>query len=187
MIRTLLAALLLTACKSPKPKDNGVESSAFKELASRHGEKTRQLKEHFLTFVASSKDSSERGNMHAVYNSFLETDKFLDSIQIIVQGINNTNVKGVEAINELLIKGELGDSLHKRLVLTFKQAQGVAIPQRQRAVIDSIRRAVLLPTNANKDWQDELFGLTDPFGASLILSGLREEVLNAGIIIFTKY
>ena len=116
----------------------------------------------------------------------LKTGSLIDSIDRVINYLNQDDVKNVTAVKNILVDSGLGDTLSFYLNNSFQLAIDFSINKEKKETIDSIKENIFYPMEKDKSWQDELFGMTNPLGASLILIGLKKELYKASIIAFKQ-
>lgn len=141
---------------------------------------------HYQNLLKSSIDTGLKSKAVSLFEKVSKTDEFIDSLLTVVKQLNRDDVENVKTIRELLAEGNLGDSLNHCLSNTFLQAKVFSANEEQKIVIDSMKTNMFNSMGTEKNWQGELFGMTNPLGASLILFGLQKELYNVGIIAFKK-
>lgn len=138
----------------------------------------------YENLLKSSVDSNLKAKAVYLHGRLLEVNRLIDSLKAVVKSIDSDDVEGVKAIKVLLADSPLGDSLNSRMRTTFQHASEFSVNRPQQFVVDSISSNVFAPMGTGKKWHAELFGRTDPVGASFILFGLQKELYQIGIAAF---
>lgn len=182
--------LATQSCNEPNKKTNEVVNKtiddASVELQVENDKLMDSLYLRYQNLLKSSKDTLLKSKAVFLFENVSKTDSFIDSLQAVVRQLNRDDVKNVKTIKDLLAEGSLGDSLNNYLNNTFLQAIDFSVNQDQKTAIDSIKINMFKPLGTGKSWQEELFGMTNPLGASLILFGLQKELYNVGEIAFKQ-
>lgn len=182
--------LATLSCNEPDKKANEAVNKTIDDASVELQAENDKLKDslffQYQNLLKSSIDTGLKSKAVSLFEKVSKTDEFIDSLQTIVKQLNRDDVENVKTIRELLAEGYLGDSLNHCLSNTFLQAKDFSVNQEQKIAIDSIKINMFNPIGTGKNWQDELFGMTNPLGASLILFGLQKELYNVGKIAFKK-
>jgi len=188
MNKSLLIFIFLgiLSCNDPDKKATEVVNKTIDEASEELRVENLELKQSLTlvhqNLIQSSSDKSLKSKANLLFEKVSKTDDFIDSIQSVFKTLNRDDVEGVKAVKNLLAEGRLGDSLRFFLNNTFQQAKDFSINQGQKEKIDSIKTNMFSPMGMGKSWQAELFGMTNPLGASLILFSLQKELYNVGEI-----
>lgn len=188
MNKSLLIFFLLAiiSCNEPDKKATEVVNKTIDEASEELRIENLKLKQDlnlvYQNLIQSSGDTSLKSRAKLLFEKVSKTDNFIDSIQGVMKSLNRDDVENVKAVKSLLAEGSLGDSLNFYLNTIFQQAKDFSINQGQKGKIDSIKTNMFSPMGMGKSWQAELFGTTNPLGASLILFALQKELYNVGEI-----
>ncbi len=182
--------LFIMSCNESGKKVNEVVNIAIDGSSAELQAENAKLKEYlslrYQNLLKSSTDTVLKSRANILFKEISQTDSFIDSLQDAVKQLNREDVESVKVIKNFLAEGNLGDSLHNCLNNTFQQAKDFSVNQEQKKAIDSIKTNMFNPMRTGKSWQEELFGMTNPLGASLILFGLQKELYNVGKIAFEQ-
>lgn len=180
----------MISCNAPDKKATEVVNkridNASEELSAENMKSKQALFIAYQNFLQSSVDTGLKSRAKFLFNEVSKTSSFIDSIQIVVKKLDRDDVENVKAIKNLLAEGSMGDSLNNYLSNAFHQAKEFSTNPEQKETIDSMTTNVFKSMGSGKDWQTELFGMTNPLGASLILFGLQKELYNVGEIAFKR-
>lgn len=178
------------SCNAPDKKAaeviNKTIDNASEELKVENLKLKQDLFLVYQNFLQHSVDTGLKSRARILFNELSKTDVFIDSLQIVVSKLNRDDVENVKTIKNLLGEGSLGDSLNDCLSTVFQQAKDFSINPWQKKAVDSISANMFKSMGSGKNWQRELFGMTNPLGASLILFGLQKELYNVGEIAFKR-
>jgi len=178
------------SCNEPDKKATEVVNKTIDEASEELRAENLKLKQSltlaYQNLIQSSGDTSLKSKANHLFEKVSKTDNFIDSLQSVIKSLNRDDVENVKAVKNLLAEGSLGDSLSFYLNNTFQQAKDFSINQGQKEIIDSIKTNMFSPMGMGKSWQAELFGMTNPLGASLILFELQKELYNVGEIAFKQ-
>ncbi len=111
----------------------------------------------------------------------IKADLLIDSINTILDSLDESNIKSIQIVKGLLADGRQGDSLFLFLNDIFKTVAYVTKATNQKLIVDSIANNILKSIDENKNWQQELFSQATPLSAKLILLSLKKEIFAIGI------
>ena len=160
---------------------------AIKELRSQNEKLEEQFIAVYSNYVNKTNDPSRKEQAIHLFNYFSMTNSLIDSLDIVLSGMDDKSPESINQVKLLLADGTSGQRLKSYLTLYFDDnKEFVKNDLKKSQSIDSIENRIFGNSDNKDSWQNRLFALTNPFGASLILDGLKKEVYNAGIIVLDK-
>lgn len=188
MNKYLFIFLVILSCNEPGKRANGVVNKTIDDASVEFQIENGKLKDslflQYQNLLKFSSDTVLKSKAAFLLKKMSNTDSFIDSLQAVIKRLNRDDLENIKIIKGLLVKGNLGDSLNHCLSSTFQQAIDFSVNQEQKIAIDSITINVFNLMGAGGNWQAELFGMTNPLGASLVLFGLQKELYNVGRVAF---
>jgi hypothetical protein len=182
--------LTTLSCNEPDKRVNEAVNKTIDDASAELQTENDKLKDSlflwYQNLLKSSSDTVLKSKAVFLFEKVSKTDSFIDSLQTVIKHLNRDDVENVKTIKEILAEGSLGDSLKHCLNSTFLQARDFSVNQEQKTAIDSLKTNMFYSMRTGKSWQEELFGMTNPLGASLILFGLQKELYNVGKIAFKQ-
>lgn len=156
----------------------------FSELHAENERAKDTMIREFNSFIHRSLENDLKTEAEALLSSITEPASFIDSLRQRMKQINGSDAENLYTINKLIGDGPLGDTLNFHVEKSLVQARKIVLLDDQKKSIDSIRFNLMNSSRQGIRWQTELFGKTNPVGATLILYGLENELYSLGIISF---
>ncbi len=129
----------------------------------------------FNSFIHRSLENDLKTEAEALLTSITEAASFIDSLRQRMKQINGSDAANLYTINKLIGDWPLGDTLNFHIEKSLVQARKIVL-------LDDLN--LMKSSKHGVRWQAELFGKTNPVGATLILHGLENELYTLGIISF---
>jgi hypothetical protein len=181
---TIPFLFLLLSCNS---LSGGIEQQVKSKVeASKHemNDGVQKLKQDFTALYQKTEkdnvDISYKQKLQQLYNTVFTTDKYLDSIKREMSKLNEMDVQNVQQVKAIFLYQGVGDTIMKKLNASIEAAEQVAKNEQQKATI-KVSKASLFNQSSNDKWKEQMFGLTNPLGVSIIIYGLQTELYNIGI------
>ncbi len=135
---------------------------------------------HFQAIEASSIDSLNKQKLQKLKTSIISTDNYMDSLKREMDNLDEMDVHNVELVKITFLYKGAGDSIIYKMKRSIAAAQNVAKTEQQRLAIKAARDSLFTGSSDDK-WKEQMFGLTSPLGADMIIYGLQTELYNVGI------
>ncbi|RFM25824.1 hypothetical protein DXN05_22965 [Deminuibacter soli] len=139
----------------------------------------------YKVVVQSSNDSVKKTKAILLFETLYKTDELINRLNTDLSTYKEGNAENISKVRELLVDGDLGDSLNNCLMKNLIKARNFSGNPQQVHKIDSLKNIIFKTASSDKNWRDELFGTTNSVGASFILLGLQKEVYSIGSIAFS--
>jgi hypothetical protein len=181
----LLTLTLLLGCNSfsghiEQQVDSKVETA--KQDMNAEVEKSRL--DFIAAFQAAEKANVDKTSLQTFKATLTSTDNYLDSLKTEMDKLDEMDVRNVELVKSTFLYKGVGDSIIGKLRSTIVAAQTLAKTEKQKAAIKTSSDALGIEPNPDK-WKEQAFGMTDPLGISMVLSGLRTELHKMAMKVLT--
>jgi hypothetical protein len=135
---------------------------------------------HFKATEENQADILIKRKLQELKFSIISTDSYLDSLKREMGKLDENDVRNVELVKATFLYNGVGDSIFNKLKRSIAAAENAAKTDQQKIAIISASESLFTATSADK-WKEQMFGLTNPLGASMIIYGLQTELYNIGI------
>jgi len=123
-------------------------------------------------------DSFVKQKIQKLYNSIDNTDTYLDSIKSEMDKLGDMDVNNAELIKKTFLYKGVGDSILNKINSSMTIAQEAAITEEQKFIVKKAQDSLF--DKPIDQLNEQLFGLTNSAGASIIIYGLRTELYRVG-------
>lgn len=179
-----LSIAVLLACNNVT---NTVEKTVNSEVSKSKIEMDDEIEKSKAQFNASytkaaakAKDSSAKRNLQGLQLSIVQTATYLDRLKKEMDKLDENDVKNVERVKTIFVSDNVGDTVFSKLQSSISKAQEIALSNESKSAIASIRDSILYEADGGQ-WKAQLFGLTNPLGASMILYGYQTQIYKIGM------
>jgi hypothetical protein len=121
-----------------------------------------------------TKDSSAISKIKTLYSSIIETSKFIDSLKIIVNKLDEKDLTNNDLIKKMFLNDGMADSVFNKVKLSYNIAEEVAIPESTKATMQKARYAY------TEETKRQFFEMNNPVGVNIILHGIESELIKDG-------
>jgi hypothetical protein len=180
----LLTLTFLLGCNS---LSNHIEQQVDSKVETAKQDMNAEVEKSKQDFIAayqaaekSNDDKLAMQNLQAFKATFTSADNYLDSMKTEMDKLDEMDVHNVELVKSTFLYKGVGDTIINKLNRTIATAQVVARTEKQREAIKAVRDSLGIEPNPEA-WKEQLFGMTNPLGASMVLYGLRTELYSIGI------
>ena len=144
----------------------------------------QEVKEDFIEHCRRAEearpDNSDKRKLQELESSINSTDNYLDSMKQELDKLDEMDVSNVELVKATFLYKGVGDSIINKLKSSILAAQNTAKTEQQKLAIKAISDS-LFSVSSDIKWKENMFGLTNSLGASMIIYGLRTDLYNIGI------
>jgi uncharacterized lipoprotein NlpE involved in copper resistance len=134
----------------------------------------------YQTVVKRTNDKLALQDLQTFKATITNTDNYLDNLKAEMDKLDEMDVKNVQLAKSTFLYKGVGDTIINRLNHTIATAQDVARTEKQKAAIKTVTDSLGIGPNPDA-WKEQVFGLTNPLRASMVLYGLRTELYRIGI------
>jgi len=127
-----------------------------------------------------TKDIASKEKLERLQESVIQTAIFLDSLKKEMDKLDEFDGRSVDIVKNVFLYHNAGDSIFSKLKSTIGGAEETALNNDNKVSIINMRDSLLDEPDSRK-WNEQLFGLTNSLGASMILYGIQIQLYRIGM------
>lgn len=131
--------------------------------------------------IKNSSDTSIIDKINKFYTHTVKTAKFIDSLQTEMGKLEEKDPKSIDLIQRVFLTEGFGDSLFKKVRLSYYFAEELASEDSIKFLISSIHDTY------SDEAKDQLFTQNSPMGVSMLLYGIESELLKDAVKSLESY
>ena len=166
-----------------------VDESMKKAKQEMDDEVNKNKKDFTLSYqnaLEKNKDSLDQKNINEFRGSLIKTENYMDSLNREMNKLDENDVNNVSVVKEIFLNKGHGDSILISIKNAIAVAQGITRNTSGATKIKATSDSLISESSPGK-WTQQLFGLTNPLGASMILYGLQTELYKIGNLTLQTY
>lgn len=144
----------------------------------------KKAKEDFIAHYQTARnrwpDSLDNRTLQELEFSIISTDSYLDSLKREMDELDEMDAHNVNLVKTTFLYKGAGDSIINKLRRSIAASQNAARTEQQKFAIKAASDSLFFETSDR--WKEQMFGLTNPLGASMIIYGLQTELYKIGMI-----
>ena len=159
--------------KANEQVDNSIEMSKSEmnsDVTNAKGIFRKTYEKDLLT----TKDSIATSKIKRLYSSIIEASKFIDSLRIVVNRLDEKDLKNNDIIKKMFLNDGMADSVFNKVKLSYNIAEEVAINESIKATVHKARDVY------TEETKRQFFEMNNPVGVNIILYGIESELIKDG-------
>ena len=125
-------------------------------------------------------DSTLSTKTKNIYKEINSTTKFIDSLRLEMNKLNNMETENVELVRSLFLENGIGDSIMEKLKDSYQLAINSTTSEADKL------RLIKVQTTFSEETKKHAFQMNSPLGVSILLFGFESELLKDAMSCFNK-
>ncbi len=153
--------------------DNSVKDAKV-EMTSDVANLKVEFTETYKKVIERSTDSSVIKKIIALYSNINETSKYIDSVKIEIDKLDDQDVKNINVIKKIFLNDGIGDSVFNKVKLSYTYAINIALADTMKSSLKNVQDMYTTET------KKQFFELNGPLGINIILGGIESKLIKDG-------
>jgi hypothetical protein len=133
-----------------------------------------ELAKSYNQMLQKSDDSVLSRKATAVYLSLIKTSKYIDSLRVEMNKLDDKDIRNVESVKNMFINNGLGDSVFNQVRKSYSLAVDIAPADTMKSRLKNVRETY------SEETKKQFFEWNGPLGVNMALYGIESELIKDG-------